>query len=202
MAKVDGKVAIITGGARGQGRAHAVALAREGADVVVCDAPPTMDVVPYETASQADLDETVRLVEETGALRRRRRRRARPGRARGVRRHSRERVRARRHPVRERRRARVRAAARGRQSGVGINIAVNLGGVYNTVRAVLPTMLERGSGRIIATSSAGGRIGYPNLTAYCAAKWGVIGLVKSLALEVAPPGLTVNAIVPGMVDSA
>ena len=83
-----------------------------------------------------------------------------------------------------------------------LKVAVNLAGVYNAIRAVLPSMMDRGWGGIIATSSAGRRIGHPDLTAYGAAKWGVIGLVKSLALEVAPTGVAVNGIIPGMVDSA
>src|SRR5690348_8358554 len=66
MGKLDGKVAIITGGARGQGRAHAIALAEEGAAVVVSDAPQRMEAVPYETASAGDLAETERLIVESG----------------------------------------------------------------------------------------------------------------------------------------
>lgn len=202
MGKLDGRVAIVTGGARGQGRGHALALAGEGASVVVCDAPPKMDSVPYETSTQTDLNETVDLVTTAG------------GRCTAIPADVRE-------PSAL---AEVVQAARSEYGTVDIlcanagvlafgpvldagravwdiNLAVNLTGVYNAICSVLPTMLERGSGRIIATSSAGGKIGYPNLSAYCAAKWGVIGLVKSLCLELAPHGITVNAIVPGMVDS-
>ena len=66
MGKLDGKVALITGGARGQGRSHALAFAREGADVVVCDIAKPIDSVGYRLGSAADLEETVRQVEATG----------------------------------------------------------------------------------------------------------------------------------------
>lgn len=202
MKKLEGRTAIITGGARGQGRAHAIALAQEGANVVVCDAPGEIAIVPYQLGQEADLAETVSYVEEAG------------GRAVAVKADVRD-------PASLRNVVATAIDAFGppdilcANAGVlafgpvaevddevwHINLAVNLTGVYNSIRAVLPHMLERRSGRIIATSSGGGRMGYPNLTAYCAAKWGVIGLVKSLALEVAETGITVNAVVPGMVDS-
>ena len=62
-------------------------------------------------------------------------------------------------------------------------------------------MIDQGSGRIVATSSMGGRMGNPNLAHYVASKWGVIGLVKTLAKEVAPHGITVNALCPATVDT-
>ncbi len=80
-------------------------------------------------------------------------------------------------------------------------IATDLSGVFKTFRAVLPHMLERGSGRLIATSSMAGRMGNANLGHYVAAKWGVIGLVKTIALEVAARGITVNAVCPTTVDT-
>ena len=80
-------------------------------------------------------------------------------------------------------------------------IGVDLTGVFKTLRAVTPHMIEQGSGRIVATSSMGGRMGNPNLAHYVAAKWGVIGLVKTLALEVADKGITVNAVCPATVDT-
>ncbi|MBX5446623.1 SDR family oxidoreductase, partial [Sphaerobacter sp.] len=66
---------------------------------------------------------------------------------------------------------------------------------------VLPHMIERRSGRIVATSSMAGRVGMPNIAHYAAAKWGVIGLVKSVALEVAQYGITVNAVCPTTVNT-
>lgn len=80
-------------------------------------------------------------------------------------------------------------------------IDVDLTGTFKTIRAVLPHMLERRYGRIIATSSMAGRMGNPNLAHYVAAKWGVIGMVKTLAMEVANKGITVNAIAPAAVDT-
>ena len=80
-------------------------------------------------------------------------------------------------------------------------IDIDLTGVFNTIRAVGPGMVERGYGRIIATASMMGRTGAPNLAGYASAKWGVIGLVKCAAHDFAPHGVTVNAIAPGNVDT-
>ena len=203
MGRLDGKVALITGGARGQGRSHAVALAREGADIAVCDIDDGIASVPYELATAADLAETVRLVE---ALDRR---------CLGV-----------RADVRDL--AQMQAAAERTISelghidivlanaGIASNspiatmtdqqwqdiIDVDLTGVFYTFRAVVPHLIERGFGRIVATSSIIARMGGTNSGHYVAAKWGVIGLVKSLSLEVADHGITVNAVLPAGVNTA
>src|SRR6185295_14629576 len=80
-------------------------------------------------------------------------------------------------------------------------LAVNLGGVYRCIRCVLPDMLEAGRGRIINIASTAGLTGYPYVTAYCAAKHGVIGLTRALALETARCDVTVNAVCPGYTDT-
>ncbi len=80
-------------------------------------------------------------------------------------------------------------------------LSVNLTGVYHGIRAALPGMLERGFGRIVNIASTSGLRGYPYVAAYCAAKHGVIGLTRALALEVAQRHVTVNAVCPGFTDT-
>ncbi len=202
MAAVDGRVALVTGAARGQGRAHAVALARAGADVVVTDICRDIDTVPYPLGTRAELDETVRAVEAEGR------------RALGI-----------EADVRDT--AAMDAAVAETLASFGAldicvanagitgyaafedlddrtwqdMIDVDLTGAFRTVRAALPHMLERRYGRIVVTSSMAGRMGNPNLAHYVAAKWGVIGMVKSLAMEVASKGITANVVAPAAVDT-
>ena len=200
MGTLDGQVALITGGARGQGRAHAVALARQGCDIVVCDIAASVGGVDYPMASAADLDETVRLVEQVGR------------RALGVVADMRDTAEVQavvdaaletfgridvlvaNHGVVNF--APVEAMTDEQWSGV---VDTNLTGVFKILRATIPVMKSARYGRIIVTSSSAARGGFPNLPAYIAAKWGLIGLVKGTALELADSGITVNAICPAAV---
>jgi NAD(P)-dependent dehydrogenase (short-subunit alcohol dehydrogenase family) len=80
-------------------------------------------------------------------------------------------------------------------------LATNLDGVFHAMRAVAPSMISQGAGSIVATSSMCGRRGTPNMAAYTASKWGVIGLVKTAAIELGEFGITVNALCPSFVDT-
>jgi SDR family mycofactocin-dependent oxidoreductase len=197
---LDGQVAVITGGARGQGRADAVALAELGARIVLCDVPAPMSSVQYELGSADDLAQTVSLVQEAGS--------AAIALAADV-----------RDPAAVRAVADAAIAEFGQIDILVANagivstgrlwelsdeawqemIATNLTGVFHALRAVVPHMRERRYGRIVVISSQGGRAGLPGISHYSAAKWGIIGLAKSLALEVAAEGITVNVVAPGTV---
>src|SRR5690606_26590752 len=80
-------------------------------------------------------------------------------------------------------------------------LAVNLTGVFHCMQAVLPDMRAQGWGRVVNVASTAGLIGYRYVSAYCAAKHGVVGLTRAVALEVAPYGITVNAVCPGYTDT-
>lgn len=198
----EGQVVLITGGARGQGRAHALAFAREGADIAFCDIAHQLDVVQYPLASEENLAETIRLVE---ALDRR---------CIGVKADVRDREALEKlatRTVSELGRIDVLCANAAISSFGTVDestaelwddtIAVNLTGVWNSVKAVLPQMLRQEYGRIIATSSSVARHPVPGLSAYMAAKTGVIALIKGLSLEYYNSGITANAVAPTMVGT-
>jgi (+)-trans-carveol dehydrogenase len=199
MGEFDGRVVFITGIARGQGRSHAVAFAREGAAIVGLDVCEQLDV-SYEMSGREDLEETVRLVEAEDAG-----------------------IVARVADIRDPG-AIERVAEEGLQefgrldvvcanAGIGVNqiansweltiehwrdmIDVNLTGQWNTVRATVPRLIETGpGGSIVFTTSLLAAKGMPNVANYAASKHGVSGLMKSLAIELAPYRLRANAVLP------
>ncbi|BBZ04091.1 putative short-chain dehydrogenase/reductase [Mycolicibacterium chitae] len=199
---LEGKIALVTGGARGQGRAHAAALARAGADIVFCDIAAQVDEVDYPLAIPEDLRETAERVESTG-----------------------RRCIALTADVRELEDLHhVAHAAQEAFGGIDIVIAnagiassapiaemsetrwrtmidINLTGVFNTFRAVLPQLIERGGGHLVATSSVVAKTGATNSGHYAASKAGVVALVQSLAHEVAEHGIVVNAVLPAGVNT-
>jgi SDR family mycofactocin-dependent oxidoreductase len=203
MGVLDDQVALITGGARGQGRAHAELFAAEGADIVLVDSAKENATTKYPMATLDDLEETERLVKDRG-----RRCRIHQADVRDL--AALQRVAD--DTVTEWGRIDVLIANAGILSIGTIGemsaqmweemIAINLTGVFHAMRAVIPHMTKAGYGRIVATSSVAGRMGSQNLGHYTAAKWGVLGLVKSAALETLEHGITVNAVTPPMVNTA
>ncbi len=203
--ELAGQTAIVTGAARAIGRATAVALAEQGADVALLDIadPDAIDDIGYPLASRADLDEAVALVEATGQ-------RAIPIVA-DVRSFEAmqeavvqtETAFGRPLDIYVANAALVPAASLTEMTSAQWRdcIDVNLTGVANGMRAVLPGMMERESGRFLATSSTGGRHGMAGRAHYIASKWGLIGLIKSAAIEAGPSNVTVNAVSPTAVDS-
>jgi len=202
MGLLDGKVALITGGARGQGRAHALVSAKEGADVVLVDIADQIASVPYRMATQDDLAETVRQVE---ALDRR--------------------AIAVTADVRSQQQMDD-AVSRGIAEFGKIDILIanagiwtqapfweitdeawedmigtNLTGVWKSAKAIAPHMIERGSGSIVITSSVNGLEPGPDYAHYVSSKHGVIGLMKNIALELAPHGIRCNSINPGAIKT-
>ena len=203
--RVEGKVALITGGGRGQGRAHALALAREGADIAICDIATGSDpTTPYGLAVAGDLARTKADVEALG-------RRCVAVTADVTRFAELEAFVA--ATLERLGRIDVVVANAGIFSG-GVPswelteaqwdrmLEVNLKGVWLTCKAAVPHMLGQGSGSIVLTSSIGGLVGTPGMAHYVAAKHAVIGYMRSLANEVGAHGIRVNAICPGGVDNA
>jgi (+)-trans-carveol dehydrogenase len=199
MGLVDGKVALVTGAGRGQGRSHALRLASEGADVVAVDiGPGRVETISYELASEDDLDTTVKEIEAMGR-------------------------RAVKAIADVRSLSDLQAAVDAGLSELGrIDIVcanagigswavswemterqwkdmidINLTGVFNAARAALPSMVERGEGgSLVLTRSTAGLRAYAHTAHYTAAKHGVIGLMKVLAQEAGPHRIRVNAVCP------
>ncbi|MEY4837061.1 MAG: hypothetical protein RLZZ475_920 [Pseudomonadota bacterium] len=201
--ELAGKAAMVTGAARGQGRAIALALAAAGADVAICDVgAATMPSVGYSLGGA--LDEVAREIEAHG-------------------------VKALAMACDVRDQAQIDAfvtatlAAFGRLdilvNNAGIltghkpahelddamwttMIDINLTGAWRMARAVLPQMIARGQGgRIVNIASVAGHVGTPGFAHYCASKHGLMGLTRSMAGELAPHKITVNALCPGLVDT-
>jgi SDR family mycofactocin-dependent oxidoreductase len=203
MAGLQGKVAFITGAARGQGRAEAIRLASDGANIIAVDICDQIASVPYPMATPDDLAATVKLVEDTGA-----------------------RIVAQQADVRDQQSLKTALQAGldefGRVDIVVANagiapmmagadgwrdvVDVNLTGVYHTVEAARPTMVEQGDGgSIVLISSAAGLIGIggddPGGLGYTASKHGVVGLMRSYANILAPHSIRVNSIHPTGVNT-
>ena len=209
MSRLDGKVAFITGAARGQGRSHAVRLASDGADIIAVDICHNIASNNYDLATPADLDETVRLVEKHG-----------------------RRIVAEQADVRDvARLAAVLAGAvdvLGRLDIVVANagiapmsfdddaalgdvafrdvVDVNLVGVWNTCRVSIPHLLAGGEGgAMVLTSSTAGIKGYAGSTGgavgYTAAKHGIVGIMRTLANDLAPHRIRVNTVHPTGVNT-
>jgi SDR family mycofactocin-dependent oxidoreductase len=200
--RVAGKVAFITGAARGQGRSHAIRLAEEGADIIAVDISRDYDTVAYPMATEADLAETVAAFE---ALDRR--------------------IVATQADVRDA--AALKAAVDDGVAQLGrLDIAcanagictvqswdevtpavwqdtldTNLTGVWNTMVVSTPHLIAAGGGSIICTSSTAGIKGLPYLAPYVAAKHGVVGIAKTMANELARHHIRVNTVHPTGVDT-
>ena len=204
MGGLDGKAAFITGGARGQGRAHAIRLAQDGADIVLVDNLADIATVPRSGATRADLNETVKAVE-----------------------HLDRRIIAKQVDVRDldglQSAVDESVAELGRLDIVVANagimaqprfswefsaeewnttVDINLTGVWQTTKVAIPHILSGGrGGAMVLTSSVAGLKGYPTYSNYVAAKHGVIGLMKTLAQELGPSNVRVNALLPSTVNT-
>ncbi|MDT5340357.1 MAG: hypothetical protein QOD90_5862 [Mycobacterium sp.] len=199
-----GKVAYVTGAARGQGRSHCLRLARAGADVIAIDAcGPVAESNGYEPSTPEDLSETIGLVEGEG-----------------------RKILAKEVDVRDAE-GQQRVVAEGFEQFGRLDIVVanagvlnwgrlweisaqqwqetldtNLTGVWNTIRAAVPVMIEAGNGgSIINISSAAGIKAVPGCGHYCASKFGVVALTNSLAVEVGEFGIRVNSVHPYGTDT-
>ncbi|MBS1675884.1 MAG: mycofactocin-coupled SDR family oxidoreductase [Actinobacteria bacterium] len=202
MGRVDGKVALVTGAARGQGRSHAVLLAEEGADVIALDLCGEIAGVGYPAASEEDLAETAQQVEAAGRRCFSRVADVRDAEVMGA-------VVA--AGVAELGRLDIIAA----NAGIGSSpvpavelepslwsqmIDTTLTGAWNTCRAGAPFIVEGGrGGAIVITSSAAALQAYANIAHYVSAKHGLVGLTRTLAVELGPHSIRVNNLAPTQV---
>ena len=194
--KLKGTVAIVTGGARGIGRGIALSLAREGVNIVIADLGENMEIAREmeETAHQLrqlgvealpyamDVrvwDQVTGLVGAT------------------LERYGRIDILVNNAGV-----ISLAPVATMDEAEWDKVLGVNLKGTFLCSKAVIPHMIERRSGRIVNLSSKAGKRGYAALSHYCASKFGVIGFTQSLAHELGPFNITVNAVCPGEVDTA
>lgn len=202
MGLLEDKVVFITGGARGQGRAHAVASAQHGADVVLLDTVSPIPTVGYPMPTEEDLALTVKEVEAAG-----RRALSFVGDVRSQKTLD--------DVVAETISTFGKIDAVVANAGIWSRspfwemseeqwdqmISINLSGVWKTAKAVAPHMIERKSGSIVMISSMDGEEAGDDYVHYVAAKHGVIGITKACASELAPHGVRCNAIMPGAIDT-
>jgi meso-butanediol dehydrogenase/(S,S)-butanediol dehydrogenase/diacetyl reductase len=202
--QLSDKIALVTGGARGLGRAIALALAREGCDVVVSDLGlPAQDGLGYALAGAGDLETTAAAVRACG--RRSLAVVADVTEAADVERMVRDAVEAMGGLDIVVANAGIIAAAPvvAMDEGVWDRIfAVNVRGVFLCARAAIPHLIARGGGRIVNVASVAGKTGRAGLSAYCASKAAVISFTQSLAEELGPAGVAVNALCPGFIKTA
>ncbi|NKQ58874.1 mycofactocin-coupled SDR family oxidoreductase [Amycolatopsis sp. K13G38] len=202
--RVEGKVAFITGAARGQGRSHAVRLAEEGADIIAIDVCRQLDGVSFPMSTPQDLEETAARVKALG-----------------------RRIHAVQADVRDHHALEAAVDEGVRQfgrldivvanAGIGSDgttldkmtekvwrdtIDINLTGVWLTAKVSIPHLLAGGrGGSIIITSSVGGLKGHPHIGHYVAAKHGIVGLMRTLAVELGPRDIRVNTLHPSQVNT-
>lgn len=203
MTSLEGRVALVTGAARGQGRAHALTLAGEGAAIVAVDICKQIDTLEYPLATADDLGETVALVEKAG-----RRAIAVQGDARSQEAMDAAVAKA----VETFGRIDILIANHGIWGGLRkfweisdeqweTMIDVNLTGVWRVAKAVAPRMIQRRSGAIVMVGSVASVEGQTEYAHYVAAKHGLVGVMRNVALELAPYGIRCNAVLPGPTDS-
>jgi (+)-trans-carveol dehydrogenase len=203
MKRFEDKVVFVTGAARGQGRSHCIRLAEEGASIIAADICEAIPIVQYDPATAADLNETVSQVEAAGGK-----------------------IVASAADVRDKG-SLAQALDKGIAEFGGLDVVlanagiahypngalsigeadwqtvldINLTGVWNTCKVALPRLEERGGGSIVLTGSTCSLKGYGSIVHYVAAKHGVMGLTKSLALEFGMKNIRVNSVHPGTVDT-